>query len=172
MSHRQYAEILLPEGAEPNIIYDQLNPNIRHHHFWDEPWNPKAFSVRVRIDQLPEFNNILNNIRPRGSRFGDYDGSDDAKMFGKAWPAVEAFFDATSQLRAVAPRDNDKLNEFWAMKLVHCFLNAQRYDPIDEFKWALKFARRRLFLSFQFRLYAKSRKTYRLLFGRFDWPKP
>jgi hypothetical protein len=139
----QWVEIQLTHDTVPGELYEVFGANKllpkSFHHFWDEPWHPGRYVVRVlplTEDRL-KLSRIVRAAMTAGivETWCQWDASPDEILFGAEWRVVCGFFNAGSAVT-------------WApgtqRKLVHCFLNAQGLSVREEFFFALRFAWDRL----------------------------
>jgi hypothetical protein len=115
------------------------------HHFWDEPWWPRAFVIRVRTSNPERLKKIygVDHVVP-------WDAEPDRRLFGEYWPSARAFFQSSSVLSLSGNPDMD-------LKLVHCFLNARGMSERDEARFAARMLWERLTIKLRWRLYLKRR---------------
>lgn len=137
----EWLEVHLDAGVKPADFYQWLNDRQivveRVHHFWDEPWNPGAYVVRVE--------SYFRDVRwYRNGRVFAWDAEPDRQLYGEKFDAAMAFFQAGSTL---VP------SKWETGKLVHCFLNAQGMSWTGEVRWHLRQAYRRLKFMVQLKLY-------------------
>lgn len=138
----KWVEARLGKGEQPGGIYDWLprRPEVAHH-FFDEPWWPGRYVVRLRTD-------VDVSECPAVQEVVDWDDEPDAEAFGDYWPWAQTFFEASSMLSL---RGEDP------HQLVHCTLNAHAINGWREVRWMFAFAIRRAILPFRWRLYLKRR---------------
>lgn len=124
-----WVEARLKPDAEPRDLYDWLEETPEaFHHFWDEPWHPGAYVVRI-FGGPAELGDC-----PAISYLALWDHRPDVQLYGekRAWWAFQ-LFEAGSMLSL----EDDR----WERgKFVHCFLNSHGMSVRDEFFWALRFA--------------------------------
>jgi hypothetical protein len=99
-----------------------------YHHFWDEPWWPNAYVVRVASEDADAYRSYpgVDHVVP-------WDASEDEAAYtAQWWPYVAEFF-CLSSIIAAGGR-----SESLDMKLVHCFLNARGLSEWDEAKFAAR----------------------------------
>ena len=137
-------ELRLRPDADPAEIYSVVPDGVIYHHFWDEPWWPHAYVVRVCTDDTSWFADLA-----AVDHFEPWDASQDAELFGPAWPNVSAFFMVASSISNQDPR--------MVHKLVHCMLNARGMSELDEAKFAASFLWGRLTIKLKWRLYLRRR---------------
>lgn len=154
-------EAVLRGGAEPHDLYgdiaDAFDGELRAghivmHHFWDEPWAPRRFVLRIMAG--PEIEAQVGDwlsAHPGIERAGPWRGvDDDRELYGDWFVHVVSFFQASSLLAGASDYRRDA-------KLVHCFLNARQMDPLDEAKFAFRFGWNRLTIALRWRLYLRRR---------------
>lgn len=125
MTHHWY-EVRLARGAEPDRFYAAmlLDKVASFHHFYDEPWWPGAYVIRVlttngrELAQLPDVDHAAL-----------WDSRPDEQQYGDDWPWVADLFQASSALA-------DNRDPLRTLKLVHCLLNARGMTERDEAKFA------------------------------------
>lgn len=130
-----WVEARLHPGRKPSEVYQWLDGPARLvHHFWDEPWWPGAYVVRLLGTQAD-----LGDC-PAISHLALWDERGDESVYGETWaPWAFQFFEAGSIL---SMKDSD-----WERgKFIHCYLNAQGFDNRDEIRFALDYAWKRLTL--------------------------
>jgi hypothetical protein len=138
-----WVECWLRPGTEPKDIYDWLGraegaPD-HVHHFWNEPWWPGGWVVRVRGS------NADLNRHPGVVEVIQWDDEPDERLYGEQWwDWVQGFFEASS---VIAARKEDRLNT----KLIHCYLNARGLSVWQEAKWALGFFWNRVTINWRLR---------------------
>lgn len=139
-------ELRLGYGVDPHDVHVQLGDLGRPHHFWDEPWWPDRYVMRVE-----SFWWTADGLRGiRGVEHVDaWDHAPDETHYGDDWPAVRDLFHTASMLARVDERT--------ATRLVHCLLNARGMSERDEARWALSFAWGRLTIKLRWRLYLRRR---------------
>jgi hypothetical protein len=122
-----WTEVRLARLSSPADFYAWLDDHgsVDHlHHFWDEPWWPSAFVVRLlnyEGSDLAECQAVDHQVT--------WDVTEDEELYGDTWPLVKDLFQAQSRLAAEG-------ESLWtSRKLVHCFLNSRGYDNFDEFKF-------------------------------------
>jgi hypothetical protein len=137
-------EFRLKRGVSPFDFYAAIHSlqYKRVHHFWDEPWWPKAYVVRVETDDVYSFED-----NPHVDHFAPWDVSADEQAYGWCWPYVSRIFHDSSLLADV--------DEAVAHRLVHCMLNARGMSEWDEAKFAARFFWDRLTVKLRWRLYLK-----------------
>lgn len=140
-----WIEARLTEGATPADLYNWLPRQPQSaHHFWDEPWWPGAFVVRLRgprastVERCPLVEEVV-----------EWDPAPDQDYFRDEWKAAEAFFAASSAL-PLKPLGGTG-------KYLHCFLNARGMSTWQEAKFAFRFGWNRLTIPFRWRLYLRRR---------------
>jgi hypothetical protein len=139
-------EFRLKRGVSPFDFYASIR-GVDHglvHHFWDEPWWPKAYVVRVQTEDISPFEG-----NPCADHFEPWDASPDENAFGWCWPYVANVFNESSMLA-----DQD---EAMTSKLVHCMLNARGMSEWDEARFAARFLWQRLTIKLRWRLYLRRR---------------
>lgn len=140
-----WAEARLHPGCTPADLYGWLDERPGWtHHFWDEPWWPGAYVVRLDRTQADV------GECPAVSHLAFWDERPDQALYGEFWIDAIEFFEAGSILSL-------KENDWERGKFVHCYLNAQGMSVRDEFWFALKFAWGRLTL--RPRLWWRRRKS-------------
>ena len=136
-----WIEVHLDAGCEPRELYEWLGEHGMHvasvHHFWDEPWNPGAFVVRLK-DLDGDWREVEGCAFVAGVY--SWDSAPDETLYGAGWPYVQEFFKAGSILGTGDPAPD----HFWHVKLVHCYLNAQGMGEYQEARWAWRFMWNRL----------------------------
>lgn len=120
----------------------------RWHHFWDEPWNPKAFVVRVELD--PAYWVRFDSATV--ARVYQWDESPDRELYGDKFDAAMAFFQAGSTLNPT---------EWERGKFIHCFLNSQGMEWRDEAFFLLKLGWKRLIMPWKISRFTKFGRAYR-----------
>jgi hypothetical protein len=115
------------------------------HHFWDEPWWPGAYVIRIKTDDPAPLSTYpgVDHVVP-------WDVSEDERLYGEQWPYVEIFFWASSAIST--SRDLGSTS-----KIVHCVLNARGMSERDEAKFAVRFLWDRLTVKLRWRLYLRRR---------------
>jgi hypothetical protein len=144
----RWYELRLTPGLHVGDFYQrasELWPCEQLHHFWDEPWWPDAYIVRINTDASAPFLASLSGV----SECVLWDSSEDEQAFGPAWDSVAYFFHASSMLANQDPR--------MALKLVHCFLNARGMSERDEARFAARLLWNRLTIKLRWRLYLRRR---------------
>lgn len=134
-------EARLVRGAHPMVLGGEVRCRAQQlHHFWDEPWHPGRYVVRIKV--AGRMRGELAEILAEHSAveaFGEWDATPDERLYGELWPTAASFFTAASTVASVAPP-----GALLHVKLVHCYLNAQGLSPAQEARWALAFAWNRL----------------------------
>ena len=142
----KWREARIKADAHPVDLYDWLDENEvefgRVHQFWDEPWWPGAFVVRIETDTDLTECDAVDNAEP-------WDWKPDAEHFGERFDTAMSFFQASTALNLPNFRGQNKM--------VHCFLNAQGMSRWDEFKFAVRYAWGTATLPIRWRLYMKRR---------------
>lgn len=140
-------EVRLKPGADPQALYADMSQwPARFHHFWDEPWWPGAYVVRVNVRRnLP----ALLEGRDDVDHVVEWDATPDAEFYGAHWAHVRDLFETASLLASV--------DEQTATRLLHCFLNARGMSEREEARWALRFVWGRITIKLRWRLYLRRR---------------
>ena len=137
----RWIEARLKPGHTPQEVYDYLDYCPLYHHFWDEPWWPGAYVVRL-LAPLGDYGlgdcDAVDN-------FIEWDASPDEELYGDSWREVRDFFHSASKLGPVSA--------FERRKLVHCFLNSQGMGGWDEFKFHARMVWQRATIRLRWRLY-------------------
>lgn len=142
-------EARLKPAADPQALYQALREwPVRSHHFWDEPWWPGAYVVRVNVRRDRGLVDLLES-RSDVDHVVPWDVTPDAEFYGETWPHVRDLFETASMLADV--------DDATATRLLHCFLNARGMSERDEAKWALRFAWGRLTIKLRWKLYLRRR---------------
>lgn len=143
-------EVRMREGALPDLVYHALNGNtdavMSYHHFWDEPWWPNRYVVRIEAvrggallrDAIADIHGV--------DHVTDWDPTSDEAAYGNNWPWVRYFFYAS-----VGAQGNFGMKA----KMVHCYLNSQGMGPWSEAWFALRFAFNRMTIGLRWRLYLR-----------------
>lgn len=125
-----WREVRLEQGAEPSPFYSALPYRTGEielfHHFWDEPWWPGAYVIRVLSERHVELEGL-----PGVDHVAAWDEGPDEELFGETWPYVRKLFWLSSAI------SNTKDDRF-TLKLVHCILNARGMSEWDEAKFAVR----------------------------------
>lgn len=139
-----WIEARLNQGSEPSELYDSLSRRpTEFHHFWDEPWWPGAYVIRLRgitraqAERCPA---VHHTVR--------WDSAPDEEAYGDDWRAARQLFELGSTLSLAEDR---------RAKFVHCFLNAHGMSRWAEVRWALHYAWRSALLPLRWRLYLRRR---------------
>jgi hypothetical protein len=140
-----WVEARLNPGAVPEEVYRWAGTGAidLYHHFWDEPWWPGAYVIRMEgvnrsdIEECPSISHLQL-----------WDEGPDRRLYGNYLPWVFGFFQEGSVLSEVIRHDPAHQE-----KMVHCFLNAQGMSVLGEAWFALRFALRRVRM--QFRIWTK-----------------
>jgi hypothetical protein len=140
-------EVRLAAGSDPTAFYRAIPTGSidLFHHFWDEPWWPGAYVVRV-LGGDPD---VLATY-PGADHVVPWDVEPDERLFGDLWPYVAQFFWASS---AISNSTDPKLT----IKLVHCILNARGMSERDEARFAAGLLWNRLTIKLRWRLYLRRR---------------
>ena len=138
-------EARLKPGLHPYAVYRWLGPQHLHdhHHFWDEPWWPGAYVVRLwsptsALDGCPAVDHVV-----------EWDATPDEQLYGTDWGYVRQLFQAASDLSPLEYPETEKL--------VHCVLNAQGMTERDEARFVARFLWHRLTIKLRWRLYLRRR---------------
>lgn len=135
-------EVRLVKGATPTDFYEQLAEwPWSAHHFWNEPWWPRAYVIRILTDERPDGPLIDHVVK--------WDDAPDAEYFGQYWPWAQRFFEASSILAGGTPSQ--------LSKLTHCLANAHGVDGWAEIRWHLRIVARMLLMSVRWKLYLRRR---------------
>lgn len=135
-------EASLAHGAKPGPVYSAVGCLAeRVHHFWDEPWHPGRYVVRVQAAD-PSVRWTLFDA-PGVGAVREWDATPDEELYGEEWGDVSRFFDAGSRLA------ESNLTDWYARKLVHCLLNQRGMSEWQEGLWALRFAWGRFTVKFR-----------------------
>lgn len=118
----EWIEARLKRGASPAELYADVKDYGHRHHFWDEPWWPRAYVVRLHDYRGPAL-----SVHPAVDHVADWDPSEDAELYGELWGPVRDFFEASSEIAARGANDLELCH-----KLIHCLLNARGFDHPDE----------------------------------------
>jgi len=138
----RWVEVYLERGAAPEQFYDarsgedERRPYMAHH-FWDEPWHPGAYVIRIAdLDDegFPDFTEL-----PVVAEVREWDAGPDEAVYGDWAFWAFQFFQSGSMLSVGWPKGSRMQAKF-----VHCFLNSHGMSELDEFRWALRFAWNRL----------------------------
>lgn len=116
---------------------------INSHHFWDEPWNPGAFVIRLETEPGGLADALLEAVSERVDvrEVVPWDSAPDAEMYGGYWPHVRDWFHLSSVINSSLLRDAPPAaRASWSAKLIHCFLNQQQLSPWGEAKFLARFA--------------------------------
>lgn len=153
MSDAQWYEVRLLKSAELYEFYESIQADETietFHHFWNEPWWPGAYVVRVRAHNADHLKRAVgaDHIVP-------WDVSDDEAFFRDLWPHVMRFFEHSSAI--AASNDPDLKRDAMLEKLIHCLLNAHGMDVPDERRWARSFLWGRMTIKLRWRLYGRRR---------------
>lgn len=137
----RWIEARLKPGRHPQEVYDYLDYCPLYHHFWDEPWWPDAYVVRL-LAPLGDY-----GIDRCGAvdHFVEWDATPDEELYGEDWGRVRDFFHAASAL--------GEQSSWKRRKLVHCFLNSQGMSVWDEFCFAVRMAWQRATITIRWKLY-------------------
>lgn len=135
----KWLELYLKPGADLGRVYDWLKPfraDITSiHFFWDEPWNPEGYVVRVETDLESE--DLIG--APGVTRVEPWGGEQtDRDLYGDRFNQAMDFFMASCLM---ATKD-----EWLTEKLVHCFLNQRQITWWGEIRFHLRMAWRRLYV--------------------------
>lgn len=138
-------EARLKPGHHPSELYDWLvaeglmadRTSVHFHHFWDEPWWPGAYVVRL---------SAAGDIAPCEAvdHVVAWDSKPDADLYGDRWPYVQQLFQGASNLAPL---------EGWNLyKLIHCVLNAQGMSVRQEAAMMTRFVWGRMTIGIRWRI--------------------
>ncbi len=132
-----WKEVHLRRGADLRATYeelfllhrDEIGPGL--HHFWDEPWNPGAFVIRVQGVPMQDLAALpgVKTVLPWEGEQADRD------LYGDWFDPAMRFFSASSEMALAPPL---------AGKMVHCYLNQSQFSWWDEVWFHLREARDRI----------------------------
>lgn len=135
-----WVEAQLRPGVQPAEFYfdmaEKINADSEEglvplmHHFYDEPWWPGAYVVRVRLTDGAVTQAAVEECGAVEQAV-PWDPAPDQEVYGDFFGWATRFFEAGSLL---------SLSNISQGKLVHCYLNAQGLNVRQEFVWALRFA--------------------------------
>lgn len=131
----KWFEFHLEQGADMGDFYDALRESTllyrRRHHFFNEPWNPGAFVVRVETEVWSSDAWLIPGVK----NIYEWDAAPDEALYGPKFDLAMEFFEAGSRLNP-SPWEREKF--------VHCFLNAQGMSWGDEVRFHLRVAYKRV----------------------------
>jgi len=128
-------EVRMQQDAKPDPFYAAMGEVNRFHHFFNEPWWPGRYIIRLDTDD-----HTIDSLErlPGAEEVMEWDPSDDEELFGVGWDWVCEFLQASSCLAAMNERRD------MTGKLLHCFLNARGMNIHDEIAFARLFLSERL----------------------------
>lgn len=135
----KWVELRLKPDRHPSEVYEVIDTRRTHHHFWDEPWWPGAYVVRLH-GEAPQ-HEAIDHWEP-------WDETPDAEHYGRGFGPAMRFFQAGSDMASIEHRPS---------QLIHCYLNAQGFSRWQEVRWAVAYAWRSAWLPLRWRLYLRRR---------------
>jgi hypothetical protein len=137
-----WVEARLKAGRKPTEVYEYMESWLGlHHHFWDEPWWPDAYVVRVHgpLKDLAKCDAVDHLVV--------WDEEPDGTLYGESWIRVARFFEAAADLGEVSTAERHKL--------VHCFLNSQGMSWTDELRFFFRGIKGRISMAIRWNLYLR-----------------
>lgn len=146
----EWVEVRLHPTYFPFEVYADLPPVLFVHHFYDEPWWPDRYVIRLLLvkEDAAAIRSHVARL-PAVASVGSWTNvHQDQELYRDHFYHAMTFFQGASRM-ANWPR-SPKEREWIAGKLVHCYLNAAgiRNEPL----WALRYAWRRILLSIKLKL--------------------
>lgn len=142
-----WIEARIRAGHSPGDLYNWMSNGHQPphaHHFIGEPWWEDKWVVRMRgadrerVEECSAVDHVVT-----------FDPSQDEAMYGEYWPWAQQYFEASAMLF--------QLDERYAEKFVHCYLNARGMTHWQEARFMLRFAWRRATIGIRWRLYIRRR---------------
>ena len=134
-----WVEVRLVIGADIAAFYESVGGQPDgSHHFWDEPWWPGGWVVRVPGGDVDAWRVPSSHV----DHVIVWDASRDERLFGAGWPAVQRLLSAASALTPGVLRLERESQEQFLSKLIHCLCNAQGFSYVDEAELFARMAER------------------------------